>query len=73
MALAAGFPGVLVSMIILGLAYMGLRGTLEATLSNVTGVRLSFLPPLTVLGVISGGALIGGLGSALSLRRYLRV
>lgn len=62
-----------VSMALLLLAYLSLRGTLEATLSSITGVRLEFLPPLTVLAVVVGGALIGGLGSALSLRRYLRV
>jgi cell division transport system permease protein len=63
----------LVSMLLLLLAYLGLHGTLEATLSAVTGVRLSFLTPLTVLTVILGGAAVGALGSALSLRRYLRV
>jgi hypothetical protein len=60
-------------MMLLLIAYLSLRGSLEATLSSVTGVRLEFLPPLTVLAVIAGGAMIGGLGSALSLRRYLRV
>jgi cell division transport system permease protein len=63
----------LVSMLLLLIAYLALHGTLEATLSAVTGVRLSFLPPLTVLAVILGGAAVGALGSALSLRRYLRV
>lgn len=63
----------LVSMLILSIAYFALHGTLEATLSVVTGVRLSFLPPLTLLAVILGGAAVGALGSALSLRRYLRV
>jgi hypothetical protein len=36
-------------------------------------VRLSFLPPLTMLAVVFGGAVIGAFGSALSLRRHLRV
>jgi cell division transport system permease protein len=63
----------LVSMLLLLVAYLALHGTLEATLSAVTGVRMSFLPPLTVLAVILGGAAVGALGSALSLRRYLRV
>jgi cell division transport system permease protein len=68
-AAAAAF----VSMMLLLFAYLALRGTLESTLSAVTGVRLSFLPPLTMLAVIVGGAVIGAFGSALSLRRHLRV
>jgi cell division transport system permease protein len=68
-AAAAAF----VSMLLLLFAYLALRGTLESTLSAITGVRLSFLPPLTMLAVIFGGAIIGAFGSALSLRRHLRV
>jgi cell division transport system permease protein len=63
----------LVAMLLLSIAYLSLRGTLESTLSAVTGVRLEFLPPLTMLAVIFGGAIIGAFGSALSLRRHLRV
>lgn len=63
----------LVAIVLLSVAYFALRGSLESTLSAVTGVRLSFLPPLTMLAVVLGGAVIGALGSALSLRRHLRV
>ena len=50
-----------------------MRGEIESTLSAVTGVRTAFLPPLMMLYVILGGGLIGALGGALSLRRYLNV
>jgi cell division transport system permease protein len=53
--------------------YFAVRGQLEATLSALTGVRTVFLQPTTALAIVLGGALAGATGSALSLRRYLRV
>jgi cell division transport system permease protein len=68
-----GVTAALLAMLLLLVGYLALRGYVEATLSTLTGVRTSFLSPLTVaLVVVSAGAL-GALGSALSLRRYLQV
>ena len=53
--------------------YFAVRGQLEATLGAVTGVRTAFLQPTTALAIVLGGGLAGAVGSALSLRRYLRV
>ena len=50
-----------------------MRGRIETTLATLTGVTTEFLSPLTVLTVIVLAGLIGALGSALSLRRYLQV
>lgn len=61
------------SMVLLLFAYLVVRGRIETTLATLTGVTTEFLSPLTVLAVIALAGLIGGLGSALSLRRYLQV
>lgn len=61
------------AMVMLLFAYLVVRGRIETTLATLTGVTTEFLSPLTVLGVIVLAGLIGGLGSVLSLRRYLQV
>ena len=61
------------AMLILAFAYFALHGHLDATLSQLTGVRLSFLHPLTLLATLTAAGCVGALGSALSLRRYLQV
>lgn len=63
----------LVAMALLFLAHLALRAHVDAALTSITGMRIAFLHPLALLGVVGGGALAGGLGSALSLRRYLVV
>jgi cell division transport system permease protein len=62
-----------VALFVLLCVYLSLRGYVEGTLSAITGVRTVFLDPLTALGIVAGGAAVGALGSALSLRRYLNV
>jgi cell division transport system permease protein len=61
------------AMVLLLFTYLLLRGRVETTLSAFTGVSSVFLSPLTVAGVIAAAGTLGGLGSALSLRRYLKV
>lgn len=61
------------AMVLLLFVYLLLRGRLESTLSTFTGVSAAFLSPLTVASVIAAAGVLGGLGSALSLRRYLKV
>lgn len=61
------------SLILLGIAFLSLRGQVEDTLVALTGMRAVFLTPLTVLGVIVGSGLVGAIGSAFSLRRYMAV
>jgi cell division transport system permease protein len=61
------------ALILLVIVYFALRGQVESTFSAVTGVRTVFLDPVTMLGIVLGGALLGAAGSALSLRRYLQV
>jgi cell division transport system permease protein len=63
----------IVALVLLLIAYLCFRGHVESTLSAVVGVKPAFLEPLVMLAVVLGGGAIGALGSALSLRRYLRV
>jgi cell division transport system permease protein len=62
-----------VALLLLFVTYLCMRGYVEAALSTVTGMRTVFLDPLTALCIVAGGGLIGALGSAISLRRYLQV
>jgi cell division transport system permease protein len=62
-----------VALLLLLILYTSMRGYVEGTFGSVLGVRTIFLHPLIVLALILGGAAVGALGSALSLRRYLRV
>jgi cell division transport system permease protein len=62
-----------IAMVLLLFAYLILRGRVEATIATFTGVETVFLSPLTVASVVTAAGVIGCLGSALSLRRYLKV
>jgi cell division transport system permease protein len=63
----------LAALLALAILYFALRGQAEGALMALAGVRTVFLSPLTLLTIVVGGATAGALGSALSLRRYLRV
>jgi cell division transport system permease protein len=62
-----------VALLVLFIAYLCFRGHVESTIGAVVGVKPAFLEPLVMLAVVVGGGVTGALGSALSLRRYLRV
>lgn len=63
----------ILAVILLGVAYLATRGQVEATLGAITGVKTVFIQPLVVLCLVLGAALVGAVGSALSLRRYLAI
>lgn len=68
-----GLASASLALVLLTIGYFAIRGHLEATLSVLTGVRTVFLDPLTILALLLGAAVVGALGSAMSLRRYLTV
>ena len=68
-----GFFSAFLSVLLLLAAFLILRGQVNATLMPMLGMRLSFLSPLLVIGVLFSGTLTGALGSALSIRRYMSV
>lgn len=74
--LEGAFQGLLAAAIALALLLVGfllMRGAVDGTVATLTGVRAVFLNPIVAMMLVAGGACIGALGSALSLRRYLAV
>ena len=68
-----GFFAALLALGLLLCAYLLLRERVDATLHTFAGMQLVFLPPLMALGLLAGGASVGALGSAWSVRRYISV
>jgi cell division transport system permease protein len=68
-----GLTASALSMFILALGYLLLRGRIDATLGPIAGLHLSFLHPLVALGIVLAGGIVGALGSAVSIRRYMAV
>jgi cell division transport system permease protein len=68
-----GLCAALFSLSLLGLVFLALRPHVDATLSAFAGVQLVFLQPLMIGGLLLGGALVGAVGSAISVRRYITV
>ena len=69
--LPAPFWGIAVLLLFLG--YVSIRGHLDDSVAALTGIQASFLDGWVVLLLIFGGAAVGAIGSAVSVRRYLAV
>ncbi len=68
-----GFMSALLAVILLMAGFLVVRDELDATVAALTGVRAAFLHPVALVALTLGGAAVGAIGSALSLRRYLAV
>jgi len=68
-----GFASALLAVLALLVVYLSLHESIDSTLAVLTGSRIVFLSAWTLLALLAGGALIGAIGSALSVRRYLSV
>lgn len=68
-----GLAAALFALLLLGIGFLALRGQVESTLVALTGMRMVFLAPLSMLAIVLGGGAVGAIGSALSLRRYMAV
>jgi cell division transport system permease protein len=68
-----GFVASGLALVLLLIAFVMMRSTVDASLAMITGVRAVFLHPGVAAGLVLAGAGIGALGSTLSLRRYLAV
>ena len=68
-----GFTSALLAVGALLIGYLSLRGYVDSSLAALTGSRVVFLSAWTMLALLFGGALIGAIGSAFSVRRYLAV
>lgn len=58
---------------LLALGFVAVRSQVDATITGLLGTRLVFLSPGLLVAMLVSGALLGGLGSFLSVRRYLAV
>lgn len=68
-----GFMSALLAVMLLMAGFLVVRDELDATVAALTGVRAAFLHPAALVALTLGGAAVGAVGSALSLRRYLAV
>jgi cell division transport system permease protein len=68
-----GFSSALLAVLGLLAGYLALHESFEGTLAALTGSRVVFLSAWMLIALLVGGALIGAIGSALSVRRYLSV
>jgi predicted PurR-regulated permease PerM len=68
-----GFASALLAVLALLAGYLALHQSVDSTLAALTGSRIVFLSAWTMLALLFGGAAIGAVGSALSVRRYLSV
>ena len=68
-----GFASALLAVLALLVGYLSLHESVDSTLAVLTGSRVVFLSVWTWLLLLIGGAFVGAVGSALSVRRYLSV
>jgi len=66
---AQGGLGATCAVLLLGLLYAIVRGRFDGELAVLLGVEPTFLPWHLALGMVLGGALLGAVSSAFSLRR----
>lgn len=71
--LALGFMGGSLAAVVVGLAYQWLAGYVRSTLTFLPVVQNSLLVAQILMGLLVAGMGIGALGSAISLRKFLRV
>ncbi len=68
-----GFAAAVLAVALLLAGFVFFKRSFSGSVVGMMDIEFSFLHPLILLAVIGGGALLGGLGSAISLRRYLEV
>ncbi|HEX5658869.1 MAG TPA: FtsX-like permease family protein [Polyangiales bacterium] len=70
---AQGLCAALLSLGVLALAFFALRAEVGGALRSFLDMQPVFLSPLVMLGLLVAGGAVGAAGSALSVRRYIRV
>jgi cell division transport system permease protein len=70
---AQGVCAALLSLAVLAIAFFALRSEVGGALHAFLDMQPVFLSPLVMAGLLVTGGAVGALGSALSVRRYIRV
>lgn len=68
-----GFVAALLALLLLLAAFLAVRGEIDGTLQAFAGMQLVFLRPYIAASLLLGGAVVGALGSVLSVRRYIAI
>ncbi len=68
-----GFAAAVIALVVLGIIFASLAGRVDDTIAALAGVRTVFLSPGVIFAILFGGGLVGAVGSAISVRRYLTV
>jgi cell division transport system permease protein len=68
-----GFVAALLALGLLLAAFLAVRGEIDGTLQAFAGMQLVFLRPLIAGALLVGGAVVGAVGSVLSVRRYIAI
>lgn len=67
------FVASFLAVVLLASAFAFVRPKVDATISGLLGTRLVFLSPTFLVALLVSGAVLGGIGSFLSVRKYLAV
>ncbi len=68
-----GIAAALLAVVVLIGSFLVLRHHIDGSVAALTGIQATFIDPLMLVALIIGGGVVGAIGSALSLRRYLAV
>ncbi|MFT5354588.1 MAG: cell division transport system permease protein [Polyangiales bacterium] len=68
-----GLAAALLAVVVLVISFLVIQHHLDGSVAALTGIQAQFLAPSVLVALVVGGGLVGALGSALSLRRYLAV
>lgn len=68
-----GGGGATVALVVLGALFFFLRARIDGSVGTLMGVRPAFLSIPATIGFVLAGAGLGGAGSGLAMRRWLRV
>lgn len=68
-----GLVSSLLALVLLFVVFTAVRDQLDGAVASLAGVRTVFLHPGMTLSLVLGGASLGAIGSAISVRRYLTV
>lgn len=71
--IAQGMGAALIAVLLMLVAYAAWHSDLTFAFSMLAGIPPAFLDPITMTAMVAAAGAVGGLGSVISTRRYLKV